>query len=191
MPGKADFQRAFGLQKKRLAEVGLVVTGSISVGHIPVRKWELYHYPIRFDCSASFGTSAARTTHDDPNARSDAVKARFCAHTTGERIVYSQYGNPYRCLVKDVLIQARGGGQWTVTALGTGHKDNSDAKVAKGHKADQASPSERSPMCPTTYSQPPPTDGGATPADAIKLLFEPGTRKISDFFCREDVRPEH
>ncbi len=89
MPSKTEFQRAFKLQKRPFSSAGYVMVDNPEIGHVPVQKWQLYHYPISINCKASSGA---------------ALRVFFERLVQGERIVYSQYGNPYRCSIRDIVV---------------------------------------------------------------------------------------
>jgi len=109
MPAAAEFARGFGLQKRALSKSAGYRVSDISIQHHQVEQYLKYTYPIRitFACEEKC----------DMRQLAKAVGEL----TAGERIIYSQYGNPYVCTISNGAVASGDDGTTLVyTAEGLG-----------------------------------------------------------------------
>ena len=77
MPSPSAFKKAFKLQ-----HVPHLL--KIHIGHVCKQRFLEYRFPL--------------TLEFEPSLSDSKIRAQL-AHTTGEQIVYSNYGNPYKCTI--------------------------------------------------------------------------------------------
>jgi hypothetical protein len=96
MPSAEDFLKDFKVY------IGIVLPRSgfkvnaIKIDHIPIVKFKKYQYPMML----SF-------TYQTPTSKSTSSKLlieEFSDYIKGDKVIYSQFGNPYRCWIEKVQL---------------------------------------------------------------------------------------
>ena len=97
MPAIQAFKKELRLGKRILSK--LVPIDTINIGHVIVEQYRVYEFPIIISLKRIIGDE----------------REKLMIHLTDEKIVLSQYGNPYKCYIKEVKFSGK-----TITATGVG-----------------------------------------------------------------------
>ncbi len=86
MPSATRFRKGFGLPDIGEKISGWVVESS-EIEHIPIKRYRKYRYPIHYEFEGSGDISTLKSLFNQSS-----------------RIIYTRYGNPYRCSIslKDI-----------------------------------------------------------------------------------------
>lgn len=109
MPDIGRFVEGFGLTQ------GMVLAGyqlaSLKGGEKTIVRNRRYEYPLTL-------TFVRNTQADTPQA----LLQKFKSLTSANRIINSEYGNPYMCHIGNVQMRSSANNTVTITALGTSHR---------------------------------------------------------------------
>jgi hypothetical protein len=91
MPSPVAFAKGFGINKS--SKFGDWKVEKITIGHNVIAKWKHYQFPIEIKVKAD-GKFNEKKLYQDIND-----------HTFDEKTIYSQYNNPYRCMIAEWKVQ--------------------------------------------------------------------------------------
>lgn len=115
MPSPSDFRKAFHLSEgEEVRDRGGRPLGRIAestVKHNVKKQYEAYEFPTTLKLSFDTGRGGR-----GPSSR--AVEAAVRAHAGDAQMVYSAYGSPYSCSVKNVKVSSLDEEEATVKLLG-------------------------------------------------------------------------
>ena len=97
MPNPRAFLGAFGLFKGAQIADGIILN-KVKIQHIVVEKYRKYTFPLVVEVSSIYNSSAF-------------VLNQFETYINGNKVVNSQYGNPYNCFIRDCSIKLSGSQQ--------------------------------------------------------------------------------
>jgi hypothetical protein len=98
MPAIQAFKKELKLGKRILSKI--IPIDTISIGHVVVEQYRSYEFPIIISLKREI-------TGDE--------KEKLMLHLADEKVVLSQYGNPYRCYIRNVKFMEK-----LITATGIG-----------------------------------------------------------------------
>lgn len=110
MPHPRAFLEAFGLFKGAQIPDGIILS-KVNIKHFVVEKYRKYTFPLVVELTSLHHSS-------------DYVLKHFKTYIDGNKVVNSQYGNPYNCFIRDFSIKLSGS-QTLISA----EKDNPIPKV--------------------------------------------------------------
>jgi hypothetical protein len=94
MPHPRAFLGAFGLYKGAKISDGIILS-KVNIKHVVVEKYRKYTFPLVVELTSLHHSS-------------DYVLEHFKTYIGGNKIVNSQYGNPYDCSIRDFSIKLSG-----------------------------------------------------------------------------------
>ena len=83
MPTLKDYLQEFGIKNNLIID-GYTLT-EINGDHIQIARYRKYEYPLTLTFSPQFENSP------------EILISEFSKYTSGTRIIYTRYGNPYKC----------------------------------------------------------------------------------------------
>jgi hypothetical protein len=106
MPGPSLFLRGFNVHKD-LTIANYKIT-NINIGHDTITRYHKYSYPMTITFQ-SLGNGG------DPNA----LLRSFQQYVSGDKIIDSEYGNPYSCNFGILKISSNNGNTVVLESLGS------------------------------------------------------------------------
>ncbi|SNW62162.1 Hypothetical protein ORPV_258 [Orpheovirus IHUMI-LCC2] len=122
MPNLNSFLSGFGLYNG--LQVGYYMLNGYEGEHKTISRYHDYEYPIKFQFIYNGPNNLIQTIEDANNVMLDLLY-KFQTYISGNRIIKSDYGNPYECYFSSGVLTDNVPNRpfnVTITALGKSHR---------------------------------------------------------------------
>ena len=106
MPQPYKYLDGFGLEKGSYAN-GYYLS-NISIDHVTIKRYNQYQYPITLTWEIY-----------DETSDHEKLSNTLITYLQGDRIIYSEYGNPYRCNFGELKIDKKDKNKIIMSSTGT------------------------------------------------------------------------